>query len=202
MRQKSKDFAAGFCILANEMLSLAVAVVPRRVRSLRVQGVPPAGSCLGGNGPTVEGWLAAGKDGYPESHRIVKIAGEFLRYLVASCAAVVTHLAVLVILVQLAELPKPLASAMGFCCAIPVNYVIQHRYVFRKTGAHIYYFIRYLLITLTMMLVNVMIFWIFTSIFGIFYILSQLLTIGIIAVLNFLFNRAFTFANRPVRTAQ
>jgi putative flippase GtrA len=125
----------------------------------------------------------------------MKIAGEFVKYSIAGFAAAATHLAVLAGLVQLMQAPKPMASAIGFCCAIPVNYLIQHRFVFGRTGGHVVYFVRYIAVTLALLAVNVVIFSIFTQIFGIFYILAQILVIGIVFVLNFLVNRTFTFSD-------
>ena len=55
----------------------------------------------------------------------MKIAAEFIKYSIAGFAAAATHLAVLAGLVQLTPAPKPMASAIGFCCAIPVNYIIH-----------------------------------------------------------------------------
>ena len=65
----------------------------------------------------------------------MKIAAEFIKYSIAGFAAAATHLAVLAGLVQLTPAPKPMASAIGFCCAIPVNYIIQHRFVWENRGA-------------------------------------------------------------------
>lgn len=125
----------------------------------------------------------------------MKIAAEFMKYSVAGCAAAATHLAVLASLVQLTPSPKPLASAIGFCCAIPVNYLIQHRFVFGRTGGHTVYFMRYLSVTLILLAANVVLFAIFTQVIGIFYIFAQVLVIGIVFVLNFLVNRTFTFSD-------
>jgi putative flippase GtrA len=125
----------------------------------------------------------------------VKIAAEFMRYSIAGFAAATTHLAVLAGLVQLMQAPKPMASAIGFCCAIPVNYLIQHRFVFGRTGGHITYFTRYLTVTLLLLAANVVLFSIFTQIIGIFYLFAQILVIGIVFVLNFLVNRTFTFSD-------
>lgn len=124
----------------------------------------------------------------------MRITGEFIKYSIAGFAAAATHLAVLAGLVQLMQAPKPMASAIGFCCAIPVNYFIQHRFVFRRTGGHIVYFTRYIVVTMALLAVNVIIFSVFTQILGIFYILAQILVIGIAFVLNFLVNRTFTFS--------
>jgi putative flippase GtrA len=125
----------------------------------------------------------------------VKIAGEFIKYSIAGFAAAATHLAVLAGLVQLMQAPKTMASAIGFCCAIPVNYFIQHRFVFGRTGGHTIYFMRYITVTLILLAANVIIFSIFTQIIGIFYVLAQILVIGIVFVLNFLVNRTFTFSD-------
>ena len=125
----------------------------------------------------------------------MKIAVEFIRYSIAGFAAAATHLAVLAGLVQLMQTPKPIASAIGFCCAIPVNYLIQHRFVFGRTGGHTIYFMRYLTVTLVLLAANVIIFSIFTQIIEMFYILAQIVVIGIVFVLNFLVNRTFTFSD-------
>jgi putative flippase GtrA len=125
----------------------------------------------------------------------VKIAAEFMRYSIAGFAAAATHLAVLAGLVQLMQAPKPMASAVGFCCAIPVNYLIQHRFVFGRTGGHTIYFTRYMTVTLILLAVNVIIFSLLTQIIGVFYVFAQILVIGIVFVLNFLVNRTFTFSD-------
>ena len=125
----------------------------------------------------------------------MKIAAEFIKYSIAGFAAAATHLAVLAGLVQLTPAPKPMASAIGFCCAIPVNYIIQHRFVFGRTGGHVVYFMRYLTVTLILLSANVVLFTIFTQVLGLFYIFAQVLVIGIVFVLNFLVNRTFTFSD-------
>jgi len=48
---------------------------------------------------------------------------------------------------------------------------------------------------MALLAVNVIIFSVFTQIIGIFYILAQILVIGIVFVLNFLVNRTFTFSD-------
>ena len=123
----------------------------------------------------------------------MKVAAEFMKYSIAGFAATATHLAVLAGLAQLTQTPKPIASAVGFCCAIPVNYLIQHKFVFRRNGGHAIYFLRYLTVTLVLLVANVVLFSILTQILGLFYIFAQIVVIGVLFVLNFLINRTFTF---------
>jgi putative flippase GtrA len=123
----------------------------------------------------------------------MKIVAELIKYSIAGVAAAATHLAVLAGLVQFMHAPTPIASAIGFCCAIPVNYSIQHTFVFRRTGSHTIYFIRYLTVTFVMLVGNVIMFSILTEVIGLFYLFAQVIVIGILFVLNFLINRTLTF---------
>jgi len=120
---------------------------------------------------------------------------QFLRYGLAGSAAAATHLAVLVLLAELAAVPATLASALGFACAVPVNYALQHRFVFNSSSRrHLLLFSRYVTVTLLTMALNVGLFWLLTSGLGVFYVLSQIITIGVIVPLNFAINRSYTFA--------
>jgi putative flippase GtrA len=119
---------------------------------------------------------------------------QFLRYGVAGGAAALTHLAVLVLLTE-AGVPATLASAIGFCCAVPVNYVLQHRFVFKRSSRHLVFFPRYVSITLLTLGLNTVLFWLLTAGLGLFYVASQIVTIALIVPLNYVLNRSFTFSD-------
>jgi putative flippase GtrA len=123
-----------------------------------------------------------------------RLGAQLFRYGLAGGVAVVTHLAVLMLLVELAASPPTLASLLGFACATVVNYLLQHRFVFVRARGHGAYFPRYVAVTMATMSLNTLLFWGFYDGFGLYYPLSQLITIGIIVPLNFMINRSFTFA--------
>jgi putative flippase GtrA len=106
------------------------------------------------------------------------------------------HLAVLVILIELAGSPPTLASLVGFACATLVNYALQHRFVFSRSRGHRSYFPRYLAVTLGTMTLNTLLFWTLSSGLGVYYLASQMITIGVIVPINFTINRSFTFRVR------
>ena len=120
---------------------------------------------------------------------------QFTRYGLSGGAAAATHLAVLVILVELAGSPPVLGSVLGFACATLVNYTLQHRFVFHRSRGHAAYFPRYLAVTLATMTLNTLLFWALSSGLGIGYLASQVLTIAVIVPINFTINRSFTFAS-------
>jgi putative flippase GtrA len=121
---------------------------------------------------------------------------QFTRYVFSGGAAVAMHLAVLVILIELAGSPPTLASLVGFACATLVNYALQHRFVFSRSRGHRAYFPRYLAVTLGTMTLNTLLFWTLSSGLGIYYLASQMITIGVIVPINFTINRSFTFRVR------
>ena len=124
----------------------------------------------------------------------------FVRYTLAGGAAVVTHLAVLSLLVQLTPINKTLASTIGFACAIPVNYLLQHRFVFRSSGAHGVRFVRYILVTLSTMTLNTLSFWVLAEVLNMHYVIAQLITTGLVFAMNFVLNCSYTFTNLTGRT--
>jgi putative flippase GtrA len=123
-----------------------------------------------------------------------RLAAQFVRYLLSGGAAAAVHLVVLVAAVELVRVAKPLASAVGFCCAVLVNYGLQHRFVFGRTSRHGVFLPRYVAVTLGTLVLNVALFWLLTQEMGVPYVLSQVLTIGLIVPVNFTLNRTFTFA--------
>jgi len=124
----------------------------------------------------------------------LRILVQFTRYGLSGGAAVATHLALLVILIELAGSPPVLASVLGFAGATLVNYTLQHRFVFARSRGHGAYVPRYLAVTSGTMLLNTLLFWTLSNDLGIDYLASQALTIGVIVPINFALNRTFTFA--------
>ena len=126
---------------------------------------------------------------------------QFLRYGLAGGLAAATHIVVLVVLTEFAMANPTLASAVGFGCSIPVNYALQHRFVFNRSRQHLRFFPRYVSITLLTLALNTGLFWLLTEGLGLFYVASQVVTIGLIVPLNYALNRCFTFsALAPVAT--
>ena len=80
-----------------------------------------------------------------------------------------------------------------------MNYVLQHRYVFRAQGNHRTFFLRYVVVTLGTMALNTGLFFVLHVVFGVFYLLAQVITIGFIVVANFFINMQFTFAASPAK---
>lgn len=128
-----------------------------------------------------------------------RLATQFLRYGITGGVALTTHLAVMWVAVETLGTLKPLASAIGFACAIPINYILQYRFVFRSDAEHVASFLRYVAVTLATMVLNVALFWMLLALLQAHYLIVQCVTTVIVLMTNFAVNRTFTFRRSDVR---
>lgn len=117
----------------------------------------------------------------------------FMRYLVSGIVALCVHLSVLIFLVEGYSVEKPLASTVGLLLSLPVNYLLQHFYVFRAQGRIIINFSKYLALASATASLNAMLMWLMTTRTPIPYPVAQIMVTALIFVANFFGNRAFTF---------
>ena len=121
---------------------------------------------------------------------------EFLRYILAGVIALAAHICVMVVCVEGFGLSKPLASTLGLVASLPVNYGLQHFYVFRARGRLFGRFQIYLGLTLATACLNALLMTLATTRTAIPYPIAQIFVTGAIFLLNFAGNRALTFAWR------
>ena len=117
-----------------------------------------------------------------------------LKYMICGGLAAATHLGVLALLVEIFMLNTVVASAVGFGVAIVVNYSLQYHWAFSSETPHGTAIKRYLMVTISMMGVNTLLFWFLISVFNLAYLVAQLMTIGFIFGVNYVINKNFTFA--------
>jgi putative flippase GtrA len=116
------------------------------------------------------------------------------RFVLVGLLAVAVHYAVLICLVEFAELARLPASIAGFCLAIPVNYYGQHRWVFRSAYGHRLALPRYLAVTLAGLAINAAAFSAGLQA-ELPYPLAQAAAILAVTAFNFTANRLYTFGD-------
>lgn len=125
---------------------------------------------------------------------------QFLRYLLSGGSALLTHLAVLYFLVEIFAIDATYASGAGFIVATIQNYLLQHYFVFgAQGGRHQVLFTRYAAVTALTFGANLGLFWCIHVLLGLCYLLSQIVTTGLIFVVNFFINRSYTFREHSSR---
>lgn len=117
----------------------------------------------------------------------------FIRYFVSGILALCLHLIVLIFLVEGFSIAKLLASTVGLLCSLPVNYLLQHFYVFRSKGRIITNFSKYIALTAATASLNAILMWLMTARTPVPYPAAQVMVTALIFVANFFGNWAFTF---------
>ncbi|MBN9221603.1 MAG: GtrA family protein [Mesorhizobium sp.] len=117
---------------------------------------------------------------------------QIMRYGIVGLTAVAIHYAVLITLVELADMRKLVASIIGFCAAIPFNYYFQHRWVFRSRNDHSLALTRYMIVTTLGLAINSIVFHTGLAV-GLPYLLAQAVAILLVTAFNFIANRFYTF---------
>jgi len=120
---------------------------------------------------------------------------QIARYALVGLLAVAIHYAALIALVEFAAIGKVLASVVGFCLAIPVNYHFQHRWVFQSENDHRVALPRYLAVTAIGLAINAVAFNGGLEV-GLPYLLAQAIAIVLVTGVNFIANRVYTFGAR------
>lgn len=118
---------------------------------------------------------------------------QFIKYVISGSLSVLIWLILLWIGVELLSLPKTLSSVIGFCIVSILNYSMQHRFVFKKSGGHAIFFKRYVLVTSIMQIINMTMFWGLVTYTSIQYILAQIIVIGFVFICNYIINSTYTF---------
>ncbi len=103
---------------------------------------------------------------------------------------------ILILLKELGGLPAPWASGIGYGIAAFFNYQMKYHWVFASDRRHREAAPRYALVSASGLTLNTALMYLFTEVLGMFYLLAQVITTGIVLVWNFAINRHWTFATR------
>ena len=119
---------------------------------------------------------------------------QLLFYTISGGIALAIHLAVLALLVEMFDIPKLIATTIGFLTAVPVHYVIQRNVVFRSKEKTYSEFGIYVLVTVAAMGFNAGLFALIYQLTSPYYLVTQIAVTALAFALNFFVNRYVTFA--------
>lgn len=122
----------------------------------------------------------------------------FLKSLIVGGISALVSLAVLALLTEKFGVYYLKSSAVGFCFALVTNFTLQKYWTFDdQEGDIATQFIKTVLLALFNLLFNLGVVYALTEFFGLWYIVSQILAIGSLAILNFTVLRLFVYGVTP-----
>ncbi|HEX7273768.1 MAG TPA: GtrA family protein [Casimicrobiaceae bacterium] len=118
---------------------------------------------------------------------------QFTKYAAAGAAGTAVQYALLFLLVESGVMSAVPASTCGAAAGAIVNYMLNYRYTFRSRRPHTEASLKYLLVSLAGIALNAAVVALGTSVLGLHYLVAQVVATGIVLVIAFATNRAWTF---------
>ena len=122
---------------------------------------------------------------------------QFFRYFIAGASALGLHFLVMAVLIGSGTSSELAASAAGFIAGCLLNYTLQYYFTFASDVDHTQAMLRYTVVTLGMLLVNLLIFQGLLSA-GAGWFIAQVIASGAVFLGNFMINRRYTFARQGI----
>ena len=120
---------------------------------------------------------------------------QFVSFTGVGFASAVGHYGVLIALVQFARAPAVPASAAGALLGAWINYSLNYRYTFRSSKRHREAVFKFALVASVGLILNTLFMWVGVDLLAIHYLLSQIVTTGLVLIWSFSANRLWTFGS-------
>jgi len=116
-----------------------------------------------------------------------------LRFSVVGALATAIHILVFLLFVEVVGAGPTFSTMPAFLCAVVFSYALNHSWTFRARGGHRRFFVRYLLVAVVGVGLNVTIMHVCTSILAKSYFVGLFFSVLIVPAFNFLGNRYWGF---------
>ncbi|HUS49331.1 MAG TPA: GtrA family protein [Candidatus Paceibacterota bacterium] len=118
----------------------------------------------------------------------LKITKEFARFVVVGVINTLIHLSVLYILTEFFSVYYILSSLLAFLVAVTNSFIMNTLWTFKRDIKHktITRYGKFFLISIISSFSNLFFLYLFTELFGIWYMFSQIIAIGLTLMMNFI----------------
>jgi putative flippase GtrA len=123
----------------------------------------------------------------------VSLYGAFIRYAGVGLIGTVAHYAVLLTLVNFANIAPVLASTIGAVVGACINYVLNYRFTFASRRDHVVAVPRFVTIAALGLVVNAAVMALALSLGLNSYLLAQVVATAAVLIMGYLANRRWTF---------
>lgn len=124
---------------------------------------------------------------------VLALNRQFIQFAIIGAVGTAGHYLVLILLVELLDWSPVVATSYGFLVGALINYILNYNFTFCSNAPHHIALSKFLLVALFSALVNTGLVYIFHEKLEIYYLLAQVFTTGIVLLLNFTLQRAWTF---------
>lgn len=124
---------------------------------------------------------------------MLELFRQFIRFAGVGCMSAIGHYGLLILLVRGAGVAAVPASTAGALLGALINYSLNYHFTFRSSKSHRESIAKFAVVAVVGLLLNTLFMWIGVELLHLHYLLSQILTTGLVLVWSFLGNRFWTF---------
>ncbi|HAE36325.1 MAG: hypothetical protein UR85_C0006G0009 [Candidatus Nomurabacteria bacterium GW2011_GWF2_35_66] len=124
-----------------------------------------------------------------------EVIGEFLKFILVGLVGTFVNIIILYSFTEYYNVYYLYSALLSFVVAVTVNFILNKIWTFNeKIGYKIFQkYIKFFSVSLFALSVNIFFLILLTEVFGLYYIYSQILAIGMSLVINFIGNKIWTF---------
>lgn len=124
-----------------------------------------------------------------------KITNEFIKFAFVGLIGTFINLVILYSFTEFLKIYYLLSAVFAFVAAATSNFILNKIWTFKEEIKHKFLgkYLKFFLVSVIALLVNLLFLYLFTEFFKIYYMVSQVLAIGIALIINFLGNKIWTF---------
>ena len=124
---------------------------------------------------------------------MIVLARQFARFTGVGFTSAAGHYALLIALVQGADVSAVTASAAGALLGAWINYSLNYHFTFRSVKQHREAVLKFTVVAAMGLALNTLLMWIGVELIGAYYLLSQVVATGLVAIWSFTGNRCWSF---------
>lgn len=124
---------------------------------------------------------------------------QFINFTGVGFVSAIGHYGLLIALVQLAGVAAVPASAAGALLGAWINYTLNYHFTFRSGKRHREAVVKFAVVATVGLVLNTLFMWVGVDLLGAHYLLSQVVTTGLVLIWSFAGNRFWTFQSSVPR---
>jgi len=124
---------------------------------------------------------------------VLALVRQFVNFTGVGFISAIGHYGLLIALVQLAHVAAVPASAAGALLGAWINYSVNYHFTFRSSKRHREAVPKFAAVATIGLVLNTLFMWVGVELIGAHYLLSQVVTTGLVLIWSFAGNRFWTF---------
>jgi putative flippase GtrA len=127
--------------------------------------------------------------------KLLELFQQFIRFAGVGCMSAIGHYGLLIALKQFLSVDAVVASTAGALLGACINYVLNYRFTFRSDKNHLESVTKFSVVAAIGICLNTGFMWVGVHQLHLNYLLSQLITTGLVVIWSFAGNRFWTFSH-------